>query len=315
MELKYSNSNSNNNNNNNKFELDEDILSIAKSFEQYSQLILGRIPSQPVVIQKCCFGLVLASIYFIKYELFSLPMDKENSSNNNNNGKVKEKVEKIEKIEKVKEKKETKKEREAREAKEEKEREEREKEHQLALKNIPPAELYKHHMEQTQKIQKQQIAELNGSPDGSDISNGSNGGKNGNNNRSSGNDKNYFVNHAILLILLLIGYNDVGLLGIAIKEYDGLKSTNQILTKLYEKINSNFQIIIENYLIPLTKENNPFGGFQGSIDKSSAIKKEQEQQQKKTVKKQKNIIKRNKGSIINNNNNNNTTIPTTIPTK
>ncbi|EGC39115.1 hypothetical protein DICPUDRAFT_148117 [Dictyostelium purpureum] len=52
---------------------DEDILSITKQFEQLSQLILGRTSEQPVVIQDSCYGLILAAIYFIKYELFSLP--------------------------------------------------------------------------------------------------------------------------------------------------------------------------------------------------------------------------------------------------
>ncbi|KYR00745.1 protein serine/threonine kinase [Tieghemostelium lacteum] len=54
-------------------EADIDILSITKQFDQYSQLILGRSQSNPVIIEDCCFGLILAGIYFIKYELFSLP--------------------------------------------------------------------------------------------------------------------------------------------------------------------------------------------------------------------------------------------------
>eukprot|EP01133_Synstelium_polycarpum_P002493 gene2493-2839_t len=56
-----------------EFESDTDILSITKQFDHFSQLILGRNRDTPVVIHECCYGLILASTYLIKYELFSLP--------------------------------------------------------------------------------------------------------------------------------------------------------------------------------------------------------------------------------------------------
>ncbi|EFA76297.1 protein serine/threonine kinase [Heterostelium album PN500] len=56
-----------------EFESETDILSITKQFDDLSQLILGRGRDTPCLIHECCFGLILASIYLIKYELFSLP--------------------------------------------------------------------------------------------------------------------------------------------------------------------------------------------------------------------------------------------------
>ncbi|GAM23138.1 hypothetical protein SAMD00019534_063130 [Acytostelium subglobosum LB1] len=56
-----------------EFKSQTDILSITKQFDDFSQLILGRGRDTPCVIHECCFGLILASIYLIKYQMFSLP--------------------------------------------------------------------------------------------------------------------------------------------------------------------------------------------------------------------------------------------------